>query len=81
MTEQPPAEIQDIAQVIERYLSAHPNAADTVDGMINHWLRRERVKTTPQQVQQAISLLVDRGLLCQRNLPDGTTLYVARHRE
>ncbi len=81
MTEQPSSEIQDIAQTIERYLSAHPNAVDTVDGITNDWLKTERVMAAPRQIQQAVSLLVDRGLLYQRYLPDGTTLYQARSRE
>jgi hypothetical protein len=81
LTEQPPAEIQDIAQVIERYLSAHPNAADTVEGIANYWLKSGRVKATAEQVQQAISLLIDWGLMSQKTLPDGTALYTAQSRE
>ena len=78
MTQQTSAEIQDIAQTIERYLSAHPDAADTLDGINSDWLKKERVMATTQQVQQAISLLIDRGLMRQKNLPDGTMLFMRR---
>ncbi len=49
------------------YLRAHPQAADTVDGIVGWWLPRQRYDEAVDRVQHALDKLVASG--------DGTVLY------
>lgn len=60
---------------ILRYLRAHPQAADTVDGIVMWWLPRQRYEEAVDRVQYALDDLVTRGLVDRITLVDGTVLY------
>lgn len=66
---------------ILRYLSAHPQAADTVDGIVMWWLPRQRYEEAVDRVQRALDDLVARGLVDRITLVDGTVLYADRGQE
>ena len=68
------AEIAQLAQDIERYLQAHPHAADSVDGVLGWWLPRQRYEESAIKVQQALELLAQRGAVCKRVLA-GKVVY------
>ena len=57
-----------------RYLGAHPDAADTLDGVAVWWLSG---KAPLAAVAQALETLVAKGLLQRRPSPDGKQLYSA----
>ncbi len=57
------------------YLRAHPQAADTVDGIVGWWLPRQRHDEAVDRVQDALDKLVASGLLEKITLVDGTVLY------
>ena len=76
MSQHASSQIQNIAQIIERYLSTHPNAAETLEGVADHWLRAQRVEASVDQVQQALNRLINQGLIVQKRLPDGAVLYL-----
>jgi len=63
---------------ILRYLRAHPQAADTVDGIVLWWLPRQRYEEAVDRVQHALDDLVARGLVGRIRLVDGTVLYSDR---
>ena len=63
---------------ILRYLRAHPQAADTVDGIVEWWLPRQRHDEAVDRVQHALDELVARGLVDKITLVDGTVLYADR---
>mgnify|MGYP001432792198 CR=1 FL=1 len=63
---------------ILRYLRAHPQAADTVDGIVEWWLPRQRHAEAVERVQQALDELVARCLVERITLVDGTVLYADR---
>jgi Fe2+ or Zn2+ uptake regulation protein len=67
--------IAQLKDEILKYLGAHPQAADTVEGIANWWLPRQRYEEEIQKVQQALDDLVERGLVTKTTLADGTTLY------
>ena len=67
-------DIEDIARELERYVDRHPGAADTVDGIARWWLAGP-VQPPPRDVEAALDLLVRRGVLTRRLLPDGTTVF------
>lgn len=62
-----------IADMIERYVSEHPRAADTPRG-ISHWWVEGR-GGSPADVQEALDYLVEIGRLSRIMLPDSTVIY------
>jgi hypothetical protein len=66
---------------ILRYLRAHPQAADTVDGIVMWWLPRQRYEEAVDRVQHALDDLVARGLVDRITLVDGTVLFADRGQE
>lgn len=71
----PNADISVIAQEIIRYLEGHMNAADSVDGIAKWWLSRQRYEETLERVQQALDMLVSKGVLKRSITASGNTVY------
>lgn len=69
-------EITGIARRIDRYLQAHPNAADSAEGILRWWLARQRFDESVQKVEQALALLLREGAIEKKVLIDGRVLYV-----
>jgi hypothetical protein len=67
--------LSDIAWAIRRYLDAHPNAADSVDGIMSWWLARQRYIDTARNVQEALDQLEAHGLITRKHLSDGKIVY------
>ena len=69
------ADVERIAREIESYLSAHPDAADTAEGITTWWVSLvDRAATLPQ-VEAALHILVQQGRVRRQMLPDGNCLY------
>jgi len=66
------AEIED---AVMEYLRNHPNAADTLDGIVDWWLPQQRYETARARICSALMRLVDAGLLQRHSLPGGRELY------
>lgn len=69
-------EITGIANRIDRYLQAHPNAADSAEGILRWWLTRQRLDESVQKVELALALLLHQGAIEKKMLIDGRVLYV-----
>lgn len=72
-----PAHVEHLAQDIAAYLSGNPHAADTVPGIRNWWLSDVTPGVSHDDVENAIGILMQRGALECRTLPDGTRIYAA----
>ena len=71
-----------IAQEISDYLTAHPNAADTVEGIVKWWLTRQRFESATDRVQKALDYLVAEGLVSKKAVAGGRVVYaVAKQQE
>jgi hypothetical protein len=68
------------ASVIE-YLRRHPHAADSLDGVVQWWLPRQRYETARERIGVALDQMVANGRLERRALPDGTAIYSLRQEE
>jgi hypothetical protein len=66
-----------IAGIIERYLTDHPRAADTPEGIRSWWVARQRFGDSVDEVQKALDYLVARRRLASSVLPDGTVIFRA----
>jgi hypothetical protein len=61
-----------VTAAIVRYLRAHRDAADTVDGVARWWLGRQSQRET---VEHAMAMLVERRVAERHTLPDGTVVF------
>jgi hypothetical protein len=75
----PDAEVEGIARELENYVSLHPTAADTPEGIARWWLDR-REQPALNHVEAALEQLVARGVLVKRLLPDGHSIYACAPR-
>lgn len=69
--------IESIAKEIESYLADKHKAADTLEGILNWWVMRQRLKESEQDVAQAIQLLKIKGKISSRIMVDGTEIFYA----
>jgi hypothetical protein len=67
--------VTDIALVIRSYVEDHPHASDSLEGVQQWWLGTGDVDAPSLAVQQALDLLVKKGAVVKKMLPDGTVLY------
>jgi Fe2+ or Zn2+ uptake regulation protein len=61
-------------EIIE-YLHLHPYAADTVDGIIQWWLSRQRYETARAVIQRALDDLVNQGVVDCVETADSTKVF------
>jgi hypothetical protein len=64
-----------IADLIERYLTEHPRAADTPKGICEWWVASQGHTGSLADVQEALDHLVELGRLRCTILADGTAIY------
>ena len=70
-----PKLIEDAAATIMRYLEKHPESADTVEGVADWWLARQRVADTLDLVNQALEQLAEEGLVRKQEISNGRYMY------
>jgi hypothetical protein len=66
---------------IERYLDAHPNASDTLQGVRDWWLAGLGRTLGADAIQRALDLLVESRVLEPRPIPGGVLYVRARGEE
>jgi len=64
-----------IAREILAYLAEHPDAQDTVDGILQNWLAGRRDKYTPTLVQEVVKDLVLEGTILEDKIPGSPVVY------
>lgn len=64
-----------IAREILAYLTDHPDAQDTLDGIIEWWLLDRKIIYQRKIVQEVLAELVDKGLLLEVPAGDSRTHY------
>ena len=67
--------IDRLAREIADYLSQNTQAADDVRGIMRWWLRYEGGGKTCENVQAALELLEEQGLVMRSALRDGHVIY------
>ena len=67
-------EVNAVAARIRLYLSDHPNAADTVEGVATWWLSGNASRDWINTVQRAIEQLAESGEITTKTLADGTVI-------
>jgi hypothetical protein len=69
----------EVRHSVLAYLHAHPQAADTLHGIVNWWLPRQRYDDSCQRVEEVLDGLVKEGLLDRDRLPGGEVLYALKN--
>jgi Fe2+ or Zn2+ uptake regulation protein len=57
------------------YLSAHPSAADTLEGIVQWWLPIQRYETAKDTIQRALDDLVEQGIVDYMETRDGRRIF------
>ncbi len=64
-----------VADAIKRYLDAHPNVADSVEGIVHWWLTRQRLEDATEVVEEALERLAAKGEVTKTITGEGKILY------
>lgn len=73
------ARIERTAATVERYLARHPNASDTIEGILRWWLVTGTFdEEDTRLLEPALERLVARGVMTRRLLPDGKVVFAGR---
>ena len=62
------------------YLSENPDAQDTLEGIAEWWLSEQTVKPSMTVVAEALTELVDTGLILARSGKESRTFYKVNRR-
>jgi len=73
---EPPIERQILG-----YLKANPTAQDTLRGIIEWWLLKQRIREAKSYIEKALASLVAKGKLTSRTGADGQVRYRLRERQ
>jgi hypothetical protein len=57
------------------YLARHPEAQDTLDGILHWWVLDSCVKRWAPRIAETVAKLVEQGFLKEKRSPDGQTFY------
>ena len=66
-----------VAEQIEEYLSEHPNAADSLEGIVKWWLTRQHYENRYEIVNKALDVLVEKGIISKSKVA-GQTIYIKK---
>lgn len=67
--------IKQVAQEILDYLQRNPNAADTLNGIANWWISKQRIKENVYVVEQALENLEQQGEIKKVEIKKDLFLY------
>ena len=66
-----------IAHQILAYLAEHPNAQDTLEGIMQWWLLHQEIRFQKELILKALDDLVKKGLIVERKLDSSLLRYQA----
>ncbi|MDP1913226.1 hypothetical protein [Brevundimonas sp.] len=71
------ARIRELSLLILRYVASRPGACDSLEGICDWWLMRQRRDESRRNVAAALALLVASGQIETRQGVDGQVVYRA----
>ncbi|MBI3560639.1 MAG: hypothetical protein HY080_02835 [Gammaproteobacteria bacterium] len=74
-------DVKEVATEINLYLSAHPNAADSLEGIVTWWLARQRYSKATDVVQKALEILITEGIVRKMVRKGNKTVYFYKHKD
>jgi hypothetical protein len=73
----PNARLPSPAPEILDYLARHPDAQDTIEGILHWWVLDACVQKWAPKIAETVAQLVERGFLEQSQSADGNVFYRA----
>lgn len=70
-----------MAYDILAYLSEHPDAQDTLQGIVEWWLLEQEIKSRISQVERALAELIDKGFVLESKRGESETRYRINRRK
>jgi hypothetical protein len=67
-----------LISAITLYLRNHPNAADSLDGIMQWWLPQQKNTVDENDLQQALDYLVAANMISRSILLDGHIIYSSK---
>jgi hypothetical protein len=64
-----------LSQRIISYLKKHPEAGDTLEGIVTWWLEQERIDRVVDDVADVLRNLEKKGTVLAHRTQTGTTIY------
>ena len=64
---------------ILRYLTKHPEAKDTADGILEWWLRNGRMRLGKVEIEEILAVMVEKGWLIERKTGTTRKIYGISH--
>ena len=71
----PAIDVEAVSREVVRYFIEHPSAVDSLEGIAQWRLMRQRVRTVTDETAAALSVLVDRGLIDRIPVTGGPALF------
>jgi hypothetical protein len=65
----------EIAKEILAYLGDHPDAQDTLEGIVQWWLLERRVKSQTKLISAALEELIEKQFVHEHRARDARTYY------
>lgn len=65
----------EIRYYILKYLAEHPDAGDTLTGIVDQWLLYERIAYETKRVSEVVAQLVSEGLIRGERKADSEIIY------
>ncbi len=72
---------RDLSYEVLSYLAEHPEAQDTLEGIMHWWLLEREIKFWTAEVREALAGLVREGLVVEQEGPDSRTRYRLNRRK
>ena len=74
-------EKSEVAREILAYLSDHPEARDTLEGIVQWWMLERKIRHQIALVREAIQELVGKGFLLEEPIPGSKKSYQVNPRK
>jgi len=65
----------EITREILAYLLEHPDAQDTIDGIVEWWLLKQKIKYQTKMVREALEELINKGFILEKKKGDSQVHY------
>jgi hypothetical protein len=68
------------AREILDYLAKHPDAQDTIDGILHWWVLDAHIRKWAPKIAKTVAQLVEQGFLEEKRSADGNVIYhISQH--
>ena len=66
---------EEISNAILHYLLKHPQAQDTLEGIIHWWILEEKIYQRTLEISEVLKSLVEKGFLIEKKMSSSDVLY------